>query len=456
MTSQRVAVVGGGVAGLSAAHFLEESPEFEVVLYEMQDRLGGNAFTTQVQAPNGKTYPVDPVVYLFIRPRYPYFTEWMKQLGVGTRYIPLETYLWNGRDGRGTLISSNPRKILRGGSLSPRYVRDLLMFRQTMKTIARLDREGRMDDRLKLRDFIKQVPGIDDHFINDVFYPWARFGFHCMIEEMPDKPCGALMRMFASVLKDPDTCYVIDGGVGTYVKTVREGLRSTEVRLGSAVVSVTTPATGASGWDITTAAGHREHFDHVIMAALPHHAAKMLGALANDARSDLHETVEVLSRVEMGYTRPITHFDAGLMPHRRRSWTTYVYKYDPNMRNDMTTVWAALADNVDIFVNLDTSPYPEDLLEHRTNTRPRGTLLHNPVHARPPPRDALYDARDHLTARQGRDGLWFAGSYMRETGYQEDGLHHSLDLVRSLVSDHTPLARLRRLVERVPHPYGVR
>ena len=40
--SERVAVLGGGVAGLTAAHELEERG-FEVTVYEARDRLGGKA-----------------------------------------------------------------------------------------------------------------------------------------------------------------------------------------------------------------------------------------------------------------------------------------------------------------------------------------------------------------------------------------------------------------------------
>jgi uncharacterized protein with NAD-binding domain and iron-sulfur cluster len=43
MNKRRIVIVGGGIAGLSAAHFLCDYPDFEIILYESQDDVGGQA-----------------------------------------------------------------------------------------------------------------------------------------------------------------------------------------------------------------------------------------------------------------------------------------------------------------------------------------------------------------------------------------------------------------------------
>ena len=54
---RRVAVVGAGVAGLTAAYVLQR--ECDVTLYEAEPRLGGHAHTHDVVTPDGRVVPVD-------------------------------------------------------------------------------------------------------------------------------------------------------------------------------------------------------------------------------------------------------------------------------------------------------------------------------------------------------------------------------------------------------------
>ena len=52
-----VAVVGSGVAGLTAAHLLQR--QFDVQLFEADDRLGGHAHTHDVAMTNGQVAGLD-------------------------------------------------------------------------------------------------------------------------------------------------------------------------------------------------------------------------------------------------------------------------------------------------------------------------------------------------------------------------------------------------------------
>jgi len=54
----RVAVVGSGVAGLTAAYLLQRA--YDVTLYEADDRLGGHAHTHDVAGAGGTGPPTSP------------------------------------------------------------------------------------------------------------------------------------------------------------------------------------------------------------------------------------------------------------------------------------------------------------------------------------------------------------------------------------------------------------
>ena len=75
----RIAVVGGGIAGLSAAWML--GSKHAVTLFEADGRLGGHANTVEARDAGGVT-PVDTGFIVYNPPNYPNFTALLEHLGV--------------------------------------------------------------------------------------------------------------------------------------------------------------------------------------------------------------------------------------------------------------------------------------------------------------------------------------------------------------------------------------
>ena len=69
MSRLRVAVVGSGVAGLTAAHILART--HEVTLFERDDRLGGHANTIAVRAADGREVALDTGFIVHNQRTYP-------------------------------------------------------------------------------------------------------------------------------------------------------------------------------------------------------------------------------------------------------------------------------------------------------------------------------------------------------------------------------------------------
>ena len=77
---RRVAVVGGGVSGLSAAwHLHENASNVQVELFEAEDRLGGHAYTTSVEGVD-----VDIGFMVYNESNYPNMTRWFDKLSVAS------------------------------------------------------------------------------------------------------------------------------------------------------------------------------------------------------------------------------------------------------------------------------------------------------------------------------------------------------------------------------------
>ena len=75
---KQIAVIGGGVAGLTAAYYLREIAE--VTVYEANEYLGGHT-QTHVIAMDGKTQPVDTGFIVYNDRTYPQFEALLDRLG---------------------------------------------------------------------------------------------------------------------------------------------------------------------------------------------------------------------------------------------------------------------------------------------------------------------------------------------------------------------------------------
>ncbi len=80
MEKQRIAVVGAGISGLSAAWLLAK--RHNVTLYEADNRLGGHANTIDVDTPDG-TVAVDTGFIVFNEKTYTNFIAMLAQIGWG-------------------------------------------------------------------------------------------------------------------------------------------------------------------------------------------------------------------------------------------------------------------------------------------------------------------------------------------------------------------------------------
>ena len=80
---RRIAVVGSGVAGLTAAHVLQKSAD--VTLFEADDRLGGHAHTHDIQDASGRLVQVDTGFIVHNERTYPTLLRLFAELGVATQ-----------------------------------------------------------------------------------------------------------------------------------------------------------------------------------------------------------------------------------------------------------------------------------------------------------------------------------------------------------------------------------
>lgn len=331
---RRIAVVGSGVAGLTAAWIASRTAH--VTLYEADDRLGGHADTHRVATPDGEL-AIDTGFIVHNRRTYPTLLRLFAELGVETQ--PSEMSLSVSDAGTGVEYAGalGPRGLFaqRSSLRSREHWRMLLeiprFHRRARAVLASsggsAGRSGRRsgatttissrttpDDDQTLRDFLAEggfTPGFVRHFME----PLVAAVWSCDPATSLDYPARYLFTFLEhhgmlGVFGSPQW-RTVTGGSGTYVAKVAAGLH--DVRLETKVTSVRELADGV---EVTDGSGATTRFDAVVVATHPSHALAMLEAPTSLQR-------EVLSALPYSSNPALLHTDTSLLPSAtdaRASW----------------------------------------------------------------------------------------------------------------------------------------
>ena len=120
-----VAVIGSGVAGLTAAYLLRH--RYQVTLYEADDRFGGHSHTHELPAARGRSVFVDSGFIVHNERTYPNLIRLLRELGVGTRPTEMSMSVRCAGCGLEYAGARGPRGVFAqpGSLLRPRYLRML-------------------------------------------------------------------------------------------------------------------------------------------------------------------------------------------------------------------------------------------------------------------------------------------------------------------------------------------
>ncbi len=311
----RVAVVGSGVAGLTAGHLLSRG--HEVVLYEADRRLGGHADTHLVDVGDGRTVSVDTGFIVHNDRTYPTLCRLFDELGVRTqdsdmsmsvRCVESGLEYAGARGPRG--LFAQPRNLVRTAYL--KMLSEVPRFHRAARTLL-----ARPDDD---RDLVTLADFLDSGDYSAAFHEWfmtplVAAVWSCAPDVALDYPARYLFRFLdhhgmLTVFGSP-TWRTVVGGSKQYVDRLAAGL--SEVRLDAPVVSLREDADGV---EVVDRHGNRDRFDAAVVATHPHQALTLLAAPHAAQR-------EVLGALLYSQKTALLHTDTSLLPRAegaRASW----------------------------------------------------------------------------------------------------------------------------------------
>ncbi|RYC11515.1 FAD-dependent oxidoreductase [Nocardioides zhouii] len=314
---RRVAIVGSGVAGLTAAHVASRTAH--VTLFEADARLGGHADTHRVATPEGEL-AIDTGFIVHNRRTYPTLLRLFAELGIETQ--PSEMSLSVSDAGTGVEYAGAlgarglfaQRSSLRSRS-HWRMLLEIPRFHRRARAVLATDESADSDQTL--REFLDEggfTPGFVRHFME----PLVAAVWSCDPATSLDYPARYLFTFLEhhgmlGVFGSPEW-RTVTGGSGTYVAAV--GAQLDDVRLETKVTSVREVPGGV---EITDGSGATTTFDAVVIAT---HPAQALGML--EAPTDLQR--ELLSAMPYSSNPALLHTDASLLPDAvdaRASWNFF-------------------------------------------------------------------------------------------------------------------------------------
>ncbi len=418
--SLRIAIVGTGISGLSAAWLLAK--RHAVTVYEKDGRLGGHSNTVSIDSPNGPI-PVDTGFIVYNELNYPNLTALFEHLQVPTQHSDMSfaVSLDNGNleysGGNLTGLFAQKRNMFR-----PRFwsmLNDLHRFyREAPRHIAALD-----DVRTTIGDYL-DANAYGAPFKNDHLLPMAGAIWSASPKALLDYPAGAFIRFHDNHgllrLRDRPTWRTVTGGSRSYVEKLANSLAG-RIRLNAGVVSIERDTRDVI---VRDAAGHTDRFDHVVIATHADHALAML-CDASPAERSLLSAFRYTSNVAD------LHCDPMLMPKRRAVWSSWNY-IGRRAEDDPICVsyWMNRLQNIDdvtpVFVTLNASRPPRN-----------DTLLHSETYEHPVFDSRAMMAQRQLWSLQGVRNTWFCGAYFG-AGFHEDGLQSGLAVAEALGGERRP------------------
>jgi predicted NAD/FAD-binding protein len=409
-----IAVIGSGIAGLSAAWLL--SQKHRVTLLEADARPGGHSHTVDVPVQGGSVQ-VDTGFIVYNEAAYPNLTALFALLDVPT--MPSEMSFAVSLDGGALEYSGTDLRGLfaqRGNLVNLRFwsmLRDLVRFyREAPVDAARIGLMP-LDEYLDSR-------GYGRAFRDDHLYPMAAAIWSTPAATVGRYPTEAFVRFCENhhllKLSQRPLWRTVRGGSREYVRRMTAAIGS-GVTLGSRVVGV---QRGPHGVVVSTSDGNApRRFDHVVIAT---HADQALRLLGNDASP--HEA-RLLGAFAYSRNLAVLHSDASLMPRRRAVWSSWNYTADRSRRDALcVTYWMnrlqGIANDTPLFLTLN--PMHEPAAEK---------LIRTEVYEHPIFDAAAIRAQDELWSLQGRRSTWFCGAYFG-SGFHEDGLQAGLAVAEAI------------------------
>lgn len=407
----RIAVVGSGISGLSAAWLL--SQRHIVTLYEQDERIGGHSNSVSVP---GSSEFVDTGFIVYNELNYPNLTALFKHLNVPTQVAEMSLAV-SLRSGGLEYSGTNLGGLFaqRRNIVSRRFWSMLSDLRRFYKN-APLDLPILEVRPITLGRYLAEN-GYGEAFRDDHLLPMAGAIWSSPPHAILDYPAATFIRFYHNhgllKLTDRPPWRTVTGGSRSYVEMLTSSFRQ-NIRIGAPISQIKSSEQTVF---VRDAQGGIDRFDHVVIAT---HADQALALIVDPNIAER----ATLGMFRYSRNRAVLHSDASFMPRRRAVWSSWNYIEAGEGVGELPTIsyWMNRLQNLrterPLFLTLNPRSEPRDVHYE--------TYYEHPLFS-----GGAIGAQKMLWSLQGQRRLWFCGSYFGY-GFHEDGLQAGLAVAEQI------------------------
>ena len=404
----KIAVIGSGISGLSAAYYL--SKNFKVDLFEQEDFFGGHSYTFDIKGKN-KTIPVDLGFIVFNELTYPNLIKFFKELDVPYEKSDMSfsvsiknSNVEYGGKNLNTLFAN------RSNILNPKFlimIKDIIFFYQKAPLLLKKNLQ-----EITLGNFLKKS-NLSKYFIDYHIIPMVAAIWSMPFNQAKEMPFNLFLNFFINHglfrFKNRPQWFTVSNRSRTYVNKVLKKI-SGEIFKNYKVDKIS-----RNEDNVQISIGNNFlNYDHVVLAT---HADQSLRMLADASP----EETKILEKFSYISNKAILHTDTKLMPTRETVWSSWNSISDGSQT--CVTYWLNRLQNLKGVDNFFLTLNPISKVSDK-NIIKKINFTHPFFNSQ------TSKFQEDLTLLQGKKRTWYCGSYFGY-GFHEDGLKSALNLCKN-------------------------
>ena len=404
----KIAIIGSGIAGLSAAYFLQK--EYPVTLFETNTYLGGHANTQEVSDSQGHSIAIDTGFIVYNERTYPNLTKLFDELQVPTSKSDMSFSFYNSQNnfeyGGGSLraLFANPKNIINYKFY--RMLKDIVFFYKKFQN-------SNVSTNLSIKDYLN-THTYSDEFINNHFLPLISSIWSTPDQNSLEQPLSSIITFFQNhqlfnFIQRPQWKTVSQGS-SNYIKRL-VAASNFQIKLNTTITSIIRDKM----IQINTQEEKDLQYDVIIFACPPHQFLPLLDQPSDQERN-------ILSTFQFQKNHIQLHQNTSLMPPHPTAWSSWNFHTNENQQCTLT-YWMNLLQPLptqdNFFVSLNQNQ-PNALYE---------TYYDHPIFSL-----ATKQAQQEIGKIQGSNNTYYVGSYLGY-GFHEDGIQSSLKVCEKMKVD---------------------
>ena len=409
----RIAVIGSGISGLSAAYHL--SKKYHVDLFEKDDHFGGHSYTYDIKETSTNTkISVDLGFIVFNELTYPNLINFFKKLKV-----PYE------KSDMSFSVSVKDSKIEYGGkgfnSLFAKknnlfnlnfikMIYEIISFYKRAPILLKKDLKN-----LTLGNYLDNSK-LSKYFVNYHIIPMVAAIWSMPFSKAKDIPLELFLNFFNNhglfKLKNRPQWYTVTNRSKTYVSKILEKINGDYLK-NYKIKKIVRNEHNVRLF-MESSEDYRD-YDHVVLSCHADQSLKLIEEPTIQEKEILKEFTYISNTAYL-------HTDTNLMPNKKHAWSSWNSISKKDLSQTCVTYWLNKLQNLQTKENYFLTLNPICEIKKKTIIK-KINFTHPYLNIK------SFEMQKKLNNLQGKKRTWFSGSYFGY-GFHEDGLKSSLEMLK--------------------------